>query len=111
MKITKENAQKLWRERYGSAYFVKDYHGNLMCYDDYGDSNRMRYLNGRYVSSGWNIHHILPVSKGGSNAKGNLACTNITTNQKASNKITYWMDNKKYQVKKTGSGYNVVRLD
>ena len=40
-----------------------------------------------------------PKSQGGMNAKENLICTNITTNEKAGNKTTYWIDDKLYQIK------------
>ena len=110
MKISKENAQALWRERYGYVYYVFDFNGNLMCYDGYGDSNCYRTIWGKEIFCGWNIHHILPKSKGGTANKNNLACTNMITNIKAADKITYWIDNRKYQVQKNSNGYEIITL-
>ena len=55
---------------------------------------------GKIIYCGWNIHHILPLSCGGTNEKHNLICTNIYTNDEAEDKITYWIDDCLYQVQK-----------
>ena len=100
MKICKANALRLWEECYGNEQFAKDFHGNLMCRDGYGNENF--YVNrwGKIIYCGWNIHHILPLSCGGTNEKHNLICTNIYTNDEAEDKITYWINDCLYQVKK-----------
>ncbi len=100
MKINKTNALRLWEERYGNKLFAEDFHGNLMCKDGYGDPDYHVYRWGKTIYCGWNIHHILPVAHGGTNAKHNLICTNIVTNEKAGNRITYRIDNVLYQVQK-----------
>ena len=111
MIISKMTAQKLWKERYGESTIVKDFNGSYMYYDAYGKRNYSRQIDGKDVLCGWNIHHINPQSKGGKNSKGNLACTNIITNDAAGNKSTYWIDGKKYQVRKTGkNSYQVCKL-
>ena len=77
MKICKSSALRLWGEYYGNVRFAKDFHGNLMCRDGYGDKDYYTYQYGQQIYCGWNIHHILPVANGGTNEKHNLICTNI----------------------------------
>lgn len=69
--------------------------------------------NGEKIFCGWNIHHILPISRGGTNTKSNLICTNIITNDEAGDRITYWIDETLYQVKKIQgtSLHEIVRLN
>lgn len=100
MKINKANAMELWEEFYGDEDFAEDFHGNLMCKHGYGDEDFYIIVDGTIIYCGWNIHHILPKMHGGSNAKHNLICTNIITNERASDKITYWIDDRLYQVRK-----------
>ena len=111
MKITKEFAQKLWRERYGLSNFATDFCGNYMCFEGYGDPDYYRFFNGEKIYCGWNIHHVLPKSKGGTDDKSNLVCTNIITNMMAADKITYWIDDEKYQVRKNNGGYRIQHMD
>ena len=100
MIINKKNALKLWNETYGeNAYIVKDFHGKYMCKEAYADRNFQIVINGETIECGWNIHHMKPKSLGGKNEKDNLICTNITTNEKAGNKTTYWIDDSLYQIK------------
>ena len=111
MKISKKTAQKLWKERYGERTIVKDFNDSYMYYDAYGKRNYSQVIDGNKVNCGWNIHHINPKSNGGKNSKGNLACTNISTNDAAGNKSTYWIDGKKYQVRKNRkNSYRVCKL-
>lgn len=100
MKICKSSALHLWDEYYGNICFAEDFHGNLMCRDGYADKNYYIYHYGQQIYCGWNIHHILPVSSGGTNEKHNLICTNIYTNDMAEDKITYWIDDCLYQVQR-----------
>lgn len=114
MKLNKTNALLLWEKRYGNLQFAKDFHGYCMCRDAYGDPDYFVYdYYGRKIYCGWNLHHILPKTHGGTNAAVNLLCTNILTNEAAANKITYWIDDTLYQVKKIyGSGnYKIVPLN
>lgn len=100
MKICRATALHLWDAFFGNAQFAEDFHGNLMCRDGYGKENF--YINhfGDRIYCGWNIHHILPRSCGGTNEAHNLICTNIYTNHKAEDKITFWIDGHLYQVKR-----------
>lgn len=112
MKICKRNAFRLWEESFGNARFAEDFHGNLMCKDSFGKANDYIMYQGEKILCGWNIHHIFPATQGGTNEKCNLICTNMMTNEEAGNKITYWIDDSLYQVRRiTGTDqYEIVRL-
>ncbi len=105
MKINRQSAIRLWEERYGDKQFADDFHGYLMCKYGYGNSNFYIIDRGKKIYCGWNIHHILPIANGGTNAKENLICTNIETNNEAEDKITYWIDDSLYQVKRISGTY------
>ena len=120
MKINRASALRLWEERYGDQRFAVDFHGSLMCREAYGDPhyyvvdrNAGRFNLPTRIYCGWNIHHILPVAQGGTNATENLLCTNIATNEAAEDKITFWIDGCLYQVKRTpgSSEHEIVRID
>jgi hypothetical protein len=84
MKITKESAYELWEERYGSQIKVKDYSDRKMDKSAYGNTNS---------EFGWNIDHIRPESKGGSNKQGNLEICTILTNDEKADKFPHWEAN------------------
>ena len=113
MKICKRNALGLWKENFGNALFAKDFHGNLMCRDGYGINDFCINRWGKVIYCGWNIHHILPLSCGGTNEKNNLICTNIYTNDKAEDKITFWIEDCLYQVQRIYGTreYHIVKLN
>lgn len=113
MKINRTNALSIWADTYGDAEFAEDFHGNLMCRDAYGDSDYFIWERGERIYCGWNLHHIMPKTHGGTNAADNLICTNIITNEEAADKITYWIDDCLYQVRKIyGSHqYEIVSLN
>ena len=100
MKISRSNALRLWEQCYGDVKFAEDFHGYLMCRDAYGDDEYFVIDHGTRIYCGWNIHHVLPVALGGTNAVSNLVCINIATNEAAENKITFWIDDCLYQVKR-----------
>lgn len=112
MKINRSNAIELWEEFYGDREYVEDFHGNLMYKHAYGDDNYYIVEYGERIYCGWNLHHILPKIRGGSNAKSNLICTNIITNECAADKITYWIDDSLYQVRRIFGTheYEIVEL-
>lgn len=113
MKITRNLAMRLWDQCFGNAKYGTDFHGNLMCRDAYGDTKYFIVYHGERIYCGWNIHHILPTTLGGTNSVSNLVCTNIATNAAAENKITYWIDDCLYQVKRIRgtSDYKIVKLN
>lgn len=111
MKINRENAFKLWERIYGKKKYARDFHGNLMCRDAYGDPDYFEKRNGKKVYCGWNVHHIQPKAHGGSNRLDNLTLTNIITNEEAADKNTYWIDGIKYQVQRSGESYDIYQLN
>lgn len=72
MDITHETAMKLWKEQFGKATRAKDRKGREMDKCAYGDYNS---------AYGWNIHHRIPKSKGGTNAVENLEIVHIDTHR------------------------------
>jgi hypothetical protein len=101
MEISKENAIELWEERYGFATKAYDYSGRGMDKSAFGNQNS---------SQGWNIDHIRPESKGGSNKKCNLKIVNIRTNEEKADAFPHWTANgKKFKAKKTETNcYEIV---
>lgn len=112
MRITREYAMRLWFQNYGFAAYAEDFDGGLMYREAYGERDFFIWKNGKKIYCGWNIHHILPLSRGGTDAENNLICTNIITNDAAGDRITYWIDEALYQVKRIRGigGYKIVRL-
>ena len=113
MKLNRENAMKLWQEHYGYAWMARDFHGRLMYRDRYGDDTYQTDIFGNRICYGWNIHHILPRACGGTNEKHNLICTNILTNEEAEDKITFWIEDRLYQVKRIPGTreHEIVKLE
>ena len=110
-RINRENALRLWDSRYGNVRFAEDFHGYLMCREGYGNPDYYVYQGFEKTYCGWNIHHILPKSEGGTNAISNLLCTNIVTNEEAGDRVTYWIDGCLYQVQRTDDGYDIFQLN
>ena len=110
MKITRKLAMQIWQNNYGLKKFAYDFDGGLMFRDAYGDYEYYVIDDGEKVYCGWNLHHILPIARGGKSNIDNLICTNIITNDEAGDKITYWIDDNLYQVKKKKgtSKYQIV---
>ena len=111
MKINKKNALKLWELRYGDREYVNDFHGYMMCRSGYGNPDYYVKRNGERIYCGWNIHHVLPKASGGTNAIDNLICTNISTNEVAADKITFWIDDCLYQVQRCDDGHGIFQLN
>lgn len=111
MKINKNNALRLWEMCFGDERFAEDFHGYLMCKDGYGNPDFFVYEGNVRIYCGWNLHHILPKALGGTNAISNLICTNVTTNEEAADKITFWIDDCLYQVQRTENGHDIFRLN
>ena len=110
MKINKENAMRLWDEYYGNRWYAEDFHGNLMFKNAYGKQNCVWMTPFGLIWCGWNLHHVLPKKCGGTNAKGNLICTAISTNDAAYDKIAFWIDNCLYQVRRYEGGHRIERI-
>ena len=79
---TNPRAQYFWRKAKpirgkNSNLYRKDSFGNTIYKPAYGRDSRM----------GWQVDHIYPKSKGGSNARRNLQALQTITNKRKSNKI------------------------
>lgn len=112
MTITRDVAMQLWMRYYGYSAYAEDFDGGLMYRDAYGDPNYYIVRNGERIYCGWNVHHVLPLARGGTDSCDNLICTNIITNEMAADKITYWIDDTLYQVKRIAGthSHKIVRL-
>ena len=103
-----ENAiRKFWEHEFGNSEIGFDFAGWEVRKGAYGQEGS------RY---GWNIDHILPKSKGGTDDYNNLQITHIDTNSERGNKISFWLDDIpvnnlsyqiSYQVKRTSRLTNV----
>lgn len=82
MSFSREMIQKVWekakkirgRDR---ARYRSDPYGNVLRYEDYGKDTKM----------GWDIDHIRPLSRGGSNNIRNLQALQTSTNKKKGNTL------------------------
>ena len=110
MKNKTKKAQKVWQEEYGNQKLVKDFSGRYMYFDAYNNRNYTHIINGKLEYCGWNIDHILPISKGGKSVKENLQCVNILTNDEKSNKTTSKIAEKYFQVLKTRNKYTMRQI-
>lgn len=111
--ITSEKAYKVWEYYYGSYDIVCDFAGRVMKKEAYGQERAIIDLDeddaasleqdegeGRYYC-GWNLHHMLPKGKGGPNDTNNLIPANIQTNQMASDKTSFIIDGRSFEVRRT----------
>lgn len=113
MEINTKNALKLWEKRNGTAKTITDFTGRYIYKDDYNDRETLRVWekDGKKYNFGWNIHHIQPLAKGGSNDEQNLEIVCMTTNDEAEDKTTFKANGVNYQVKKIkGSKYHGIYI-
>lgn len=109
MNINEENAKELWRSRYGAEDNIQDFTGKWMYYYDYGKQNELRNSkDGKRRDYGWNIHHMLPEAKGGTNNKKNLEIVHWETNSSASDKTVYTINGVIYEVRKLTDGFHAI---
>ena len=113
MKINRNIALAIWEQEFGDARWATDFAGRIMYIEDFGNSEIYRLYRGKYIYTGWNLHHILPKANDGTNAKFNLTCTNIITNEEAGNKTTFVIDDTIYQVRKNygKAGHHICEID
>ena len=82
MAISKEKRKQVWdkakkipgRDR---TKYRKDPYGNVLYYGSYGKNSEM----------GWDIDHIKPLSRGGSNDIRNLQALQMSANRKKGNTL------------------------
>ena len=71
-----DEAKKVWENYFGDKDKGTDYRGNLICKAAYNDENS---------EYGWDIDHVNPKSRGGSNNIKNLKPLLISENRKKGN--------------------------
>ena len=72
MEINKDTAMKLWDEKFGKETEACDYTGREILKAAYGQEGSQY---------GWNIDHIKPKSRGGTDRIDNLQIVHISTNK------------------------------
>ncbi|WP_036456936.1 HNH endonuclease family protein [Mycoplasmopsis lipofaciens] len=92
MSIDKNTALKIWNFWFNNDTEHVDFAGRIMVKDNY---------NNRDSHYGWNIDHLIPLTKGGKTTYGNCRPVNILSNDIKGNKTTWEDGDKSYQVKKT----------
>jgi hypothetical protein len=83
--------KEFWENEFGTNDIGYDFSGYEVRKGSYG------LVGSKF---GWNIDHILPVSMGGTDHYYNLQITHISTNNERGNRMSFWIDNNLYQVKK-----------
>jgi 5-methylcytosine-specific restriction endonuclease McrA len=79
MTISHESAMKLWNKRTKKGVTrLSDRENREIRKEAYGDSNS------KY---GWNIHHIIPSSKGGTNTENNLEFVHFNTHDEIHGRV------------------------
>lgn len=99
MELNKETALRLWNKSFGKATKVKDFTGREISKGAYNDRNS---------NYGWNVDHILPVSRGGKTADHNLIICNIVTNDEKADKFPAFTANgKQFEIRKVENHYEI----
>jgi hypothetical protein len=93
--------RKFWEHEFGSSEIGYDFAGWEVRKGAYGQ-NGSRF--------GWNIDHILPKSKGGTDDRNNLQITHMDTNAERGNRITFWLDDVFVDDKSFQVSYQVKRV-
>lgn len=96
VKIKQEQTKDVWQRIFGNKQSAKDFCGREIRKDKREDS--------KY---GWNVDHIMPQSKGGTNTQSNLQIVHKTTNAEKGDKITFLANGKTYQVRKNKESLNI----
>ena len=101
MGIDENLLKRLWIKRYGNNPWARDCYGYWIYFYDHGRDCRKRTTpDGRLEDCGWEIDHILPEARGGSDYESNLEFVYHVCNEKKSDKTVYELANGKiYEVK------------
>ena len=111
MSIDENLLKRLWIKRYGNNQWAKDCYGYWINFYDHGRDCRKRTTpDGRLEDCGWEIDHILPESRGGTDYESNLEFVYHVCNEKKSDKTVYELANGRvYEVRNRyyKSGYGI----
>lgn len=100
MDLNKETASRLWVQQFGKRQKATDFAGREIAKAAYNDRNS---------NYGWNVDHILPLSKGGKTADHNLICCHILTNDEKADKFPCFKANEKeFEIQKHQNHYEIV---
>lgn len=100
MNLNKETALRLWTQQFGKRQKTLDFAGRDIAKAAYNDRNS---------NYGWNVDHILPLSRGGKTADYNLICCHILTNDEKSDRFPCFKANEKeFEIQKRQNHYEIV---
>lgn len=100
MDLNKETAIRLWVQQFGKRQKAIDFAGREIAKAAYNDRNS---------NYGWNVDHILPLSRGGKTADYNLICCHILTNDEKADKFPCFKANaKEFEIQKRQNHYEIV---
>lgn len=100
MDLNKETANQLWVQQFGKEQKTNDFAGREIIKSAYNDRNS------KY---GWNVDHILPLSRGGKTVDYNLICCHILTNNEKADKFPCFKANtKEFEIKKRKHHYEIT---
>lgn len=100
MDLNKETAIRLWVQQFGKKQKAIDFSGREIAKAAYNDRNS------KY---GWNVDHILPLSRGGKTADHNLICCHILTNDEKADKFPCFKANtKEFEIQKRQNHYEII---
>jgi hypothetical protein len=87
--------EKLWENEFGDSQEGLDFSGRKV------KKNKYNVMGSEY---GWDVDHILPLSKEGSNSISNQQIVNVLTNDEKNNRLTFEANGKIFQVRKNKVG-------
>ncbi len=100
MNLNKETAIRLWVQQFGKRQKAIDFSGREIAKAAYNDRNS---------NYGWNVDHILPLSRGGKTADHNLICCHILTNDEKADKFPCFKANtKEFEIQKRQNHYEII---
>lgn len=103
MNLNKETAIRLWVQQFGKRQKAMDFSGREIAKAAYND---------RHSKYGWNVDHILPLSRGGKTADYNLICCHILTNDEKADKFPCFKANaKEFEIQKRQNHYEIFAKD
>lgn len=100
MELNREDANQLWVQQFGKEQKAIDFAGREIVKAAYNDRNS---------NYGWNVDHILPLSKGGKTVGYNLICCHILTNDEKADKFPCFKANlNAYEIIKQQNHYVIT---